>query len=324
MFEPDVRSVELDAGLRSVPDALPLPPEPRLIDLAEFLRAELPSRRCIMEPWLPHQGLAMVYGPRGVGKTWLALSIAYAIAGGGELLGWRVPRPVGVAYLDGEMPANVIQERLSRIVASADYEASAPLKILTPDLQPDGPDLNLSLREHQEALERQLDGIEVIMLDSISTLCGVQAENDADSWLPIQEWALRQRRKGRSVVFCHHANKQGAQRGTSRREDVLDTVVALKRPRKYRPELGATFELSFEKNREFHGEDAASFNAALQAGSRGPLCWTRRELELDTCDRVVALTKDGLSQSDVAKELGKDKSTVSRHVRAAQKRGDLP
>ena len=53
-------------------------------------------------------------------------------------------------------------------------------------------------------------------------------ENDADSWVPVQAWALAQRRAGRSVLFVHHAGKSGLQRGTSRKEDVLDTVIALR------------------------------------------------------------------------------------------------
>jgi hypothetical protein len=49
-------------------------------------------------------------------------------------------------------------------------------------------------------------------------------ENDADSWTPMQNWLLAQRRAGKSVLVIHHSGKSGAQRGTSRREDTLDTA----------------------------------------------------------------------------------------------------
>ena len=62
------------------------------------------------------------------------------------------------------------------------------------------------------------------MVDSLSTLCRSGVENESESWLPVQEWALRLRRNGVSVLFVHHAGKSGKQRGTSRREDVLDTI----------------------------------------------------------------------------------------------------
>ncbi len=38
------------------------------------------------------------------------------------------------------------------------------------------------------------------------------------------------------------------QRGTSRREDVLDTVIQLKRPKDYEPEDGGRFEVHFTKH----------------------------------------------------------------------------
>jgi hypothetical protein len=44
---------------------------------------------------------------------------------------------------------------------------------------------------------------------------------------------------GVSVLIVHHAGKDGAQRGTGRREDVLDTSLSLRRPSDYNPTQGA-------------------------------------------------------------------------------------
>lgn len=88
------------------------------IGLNDFLRLELPPQEDILTPWLTTQGLAMIYAPRGVGKTHVALGIAYAVATGGEFLRWQAPKPRGVLYLDGEMPAKMMQERLKAIVAA--------------------------------------------------------------------------------------------------------------------------------------------------------------------------------------------------------------
>ena len=99
---------------------------------------------------------------------------------------------------------------------------------------------------------------------------------------------MEQRRAGRSVVFMHHAGKGGAQRGTSRREDVLDTVIALRRPQDYQADQGARFEVHFEKNRGFYGDDAKAFEAALGLGG-----WTMRDLADADLARVVVMTSDG-------------------------------
>jgi putative DNA primase/helicase len=37
------------------------------------------------------------------------------------------------------------------------------------------------------------------------------------------------------LLIVHHTGKGGEQRGTSRREDVLDTSISLRRPADYAP-----------------------------------------------------------------------------------------
>ena len=89
------------------------------------------------------------------------------------------------------------------------------------------------------------------------------SENESESWQEAQEWALDLRRRGKSVLFVHHAGKSGHQRGTSKKEDILDAVIILKHPDDYQPEQGARFEVKFDKARHFSGEDACSFQAHL-------------------------------------------------------------
>ena len=85
----------------------------------------------------------MVYAPRGVGKTWIALSIAHSIACGGEFLCRRAPNPRRVLYIDGEMPAAVLQERYAAVVAASMRDAPRQnFRLVAADYQPDGlPDL---------------------------------------------------------------------------------------------------------------------------------------------------------------------------------------
>src|SRR5215471_15937355 len=88
-------------------------PRLRPLTAVEFLALELPPRGFVLDPWLPTQGLVMIHSARGIGKTLMALSIAYAVATGGGLLGWTAPMPRRVLYLDGEMPAAAMQRRLA-------------------------------------------------------------------------------------------------------------------------------------------------------------------------------------------------------------------
>ena len=106
------------------------------------------------------------------------------------------------------------------------------------------------------------------------------------------------------MLLVHHANKQGLQRGTNRREDVLDLVMALRRPADYQPKDGARFELHFEKARGLYGEAAQPIEAKLETDNLGVARWSWRPLHLGDLERVSALLKDGLSPLQIAQELG--------------------
>lgn len=299
------------------------PYSPFVIDeIGDFLARDFPPRANILSPWLPHQGLAMIHARRGIGKTHLALGIAYAVASGGEFLRWRAEQPRGVLFLDGEMPAVVLQERLATIVETNAREPSAALRIFTPDLQECGmPDL--SVVEDQKILQPHLAGVELIIVDNISTLCRSGRENEAESWLPVQEWALRMRAGGRSVLFIHHSGKGAAQRGTSKREDILDTVITLRHAADYKTADGAVFEVIFEKARGIYGDDVTPFEARLSTDASGVQCWYTQTLEESTFDKVLKLAKEDLKNGEIAVEIGIHKSNVSRHLKRAKGEGLL-
>ena len=69
----------------------------------------------LLDPILPERSLAMLYAPRGIGKTLLSLSMGLAVASGSPLLRWQAPRRRRVLYVDGEMPLVSLQERLRAI-----------------------------------------------------------------------------------------------------------------------------------------------------------------------------------------------------------------
>lgn len=293
-----------------------------VVSLMDFVTRDIPARERMLAPWLLTQSLNMLYAWRGVGKTHVALGIAYATASGGSFLKWQAVRPRRVLYLDGEMPAASMQERLRGLVAGNDNEFDPDyFRLVTPDLQT-GCMPDLATADGQDAIDGVLGDTELIVIDNLSSLARSGGrENDAESWLPIQPWALRQRQMGRSVLFVHHSGKGGAQRGTSKKEDILDTVLTLKRPSDYNPADGAVFEVHFEKTRDMHGEDAQPFEARLQTDEQGRTAWTFSSVEDSTFDRVVTLANEGLSQKEIADELEINKSTVSRHMRKATDAG---
>lgn len=295
--------------IRSINEARPLTEVAPLqaMTLEAFLQRKLPARETLLSPWLPEKGLAMVYAPRGVGKTHFALNVAYAVACGGEFLRWRAVKPRKVLLLDGEMPAVALQERLAVIAANAIGEPPEGfVKVLPYDLiELGGPDL--STEQGQATLAPVIGDAELIVVDNLSTICRAGKENEAESWGQVQAWALAQRRAGRSVLFIHHAGKGGDQRGTSKREDVMDTVVKLSRPEDYQASQGARFNVEFVKSRGFAGSDAEPFEAHLIDGR-----WAMRALADARQDRIIELASEGLKQREIAAEIGCGLATVNR------------
>jgi len=285
-------------------------------DLPAFLELDIKPRGFLLAPCIPEQGLCTIHAFRGVGKTHVALGMGFAVATGGEFLGWKAPEAKKVLYIDGEMPAATMQERLAKIVQASDVSSVNSFGILTPDLQELGPP-NIASVEDQIRLEPILEGVDLIILDNISTLVRTNhSENDDKSWTSIQTWLLRQRSLGRSVLLVHHEGKGGKQRGTSKREDILDTVIQLRQPQDYDPTMGAKFEVSFQKSRGFFGDDAKPFQASLNPDTGQ---WVSTDLETATFDQVVTLAKDGdISQAEIARELEINRSTVSRHIKRAK------
>jgi hypothetical protein len=283
----------------------------KVVTAAELLAQKFSPREFILEPILQTQGTGMLYSKRGVGKTYLSLGTGCAVAAGGTFLRWQAAKPRKVLYMDGEMPAITMQERLAAILKGMETQMEPSyFRLITPDLQAQGmPSLSGSVG--QTMVEDQLDGTELLILDNISTLCRGGKENEAESWLPVQEWVLSLRRRGISVLLDHHAGKSGEQRGTSRREDVLDTVIVLRHPSDYELSQGARFEIHFEKARNVHGTPLEPFEVTMQM-DRGAAVWLMRDIADVRVARAKELFGDGMSVRDVAEELKISKSAAHR------------
>lgn len=171
---------------------------PRLqtICLREFAQLKLPPRKMVLDPILPQKGLGMLFAGRGIGKTHTALGMAYAVSCGGEFLRWHAEKPRNVLYVDGEMPQQALQERLSAMMDASDKKPEdGAFRLLCMDRQELGFTLNLANPKHQAVLDRHLDDVGFLVLDNLSTLMNGGPENDA-------EWQL-----GRQPVVPERTGK---------------------------------------------------------------------------------------------------------------------
>jgi putative DNA primase/helicase len=326
---PGRRVLQIHPTDNAVPEIIiPSIAEPSLqpIGFNDFLNLNISPRQMLLHPILPERSLAMLYAPRGIGKSWLGLSIGLAVSSGRPLLRWSAPKAKQVLYVDGEMPLVSLQERLKAI--SLGFEGEIPndgFKILAADHVEGG--LNLGHEEGQHGLEPLLEGVDLLILDNLSTLCSTLSESGSDSWTSIQSWLLNLRRRGISVLFIHHAGNNGRQRGTSRREDTLDTVIALRRPDDCSPDQGARFQVHFEKLRNrVDGLGSSPFEAIVEPcviDGRDGIKWLARDLAPPILKQAAVIFRQGKSVRTAATILGISKSESGRLRQQAMEEGLL-
>jgi len=293
--------------------------------LESLLKKNLPPREYVLDPIIPERGLAMLFASRGVGKTHVGLGIAYAVASGGSFLRWKAPKPRKVLYIDGEMPEVLLQERSKYLKYSSAKKLpdDSYFTFLSMDCQSLGTTINLADPAHQYSVDCLLKGFEFVVIDNISTLVSGGRENDAASWDKMQAWLLQLRRRGITVLLIHHTGRGENARGTSKREDVLDTVMLLKRPNNYKMSEGARFEVHLTKARGISGPEAEPFEAHLITTESQSL-WRYKVLGDDEYnERVIALTKEGRSVRDIGSSLGLSKSSVHRLQAELREKGLL-
>lgn len=295
------------------------------LDIDALLAREFPPMEPLLTPWLCKQHLSMVYAWRGVGKTHFSLGVAYAVAGGGQFLKWKADQPRRVVYIDGEMAGASIQARLAAIVQSSPDAHEPPegyFQIITPDAQ-HLPLPDFASVEGQAALWPCIADADLIVVDNLSCLMRAGAENEGESWVPVADWALQMRKLGKAVLFVHHAGKAGQQRGSSRREDLMDVVIKLEHAKDYEAEKGAAFLVQFEKARHLSGDDARDLEATLIQDGKGWQTWNWKDADLGMTERIIQLHAElpDLSQSEIAAEVGCNRSTVSRALKRAKESG---
>jgi len=292
--------------------------------LTGLATADLPKREYVLAPIMPEKSLVMIYAQRGGAKTLFATAIGMAVSTGGTFLRWKADRPRRVLLVDGEMPAELMQERIRTMIAGADKPVSDPdmFRILSMDRQALGQSVNLAKAEDQARIDALLDGVDLLILDNISTLVSGGRENDAESWDTMQPWLLQLRRRGVSVLLVAHAGRGENARGTSKREDVLDTVIQLRRPDDYDPVEGARCEVRLTKARGVFGDAAAPFEAKLETRD-GADFWSATTVTDLNFEAVLDLSKSGKSVREIEADLGISKSRVSRIQSKLKEEGRL-
>jgi hypothetical protein len=288
----------------------------------EIGKLNLPKRQPIMGTWFLEGDLGFIYGPRGLGKTWLAMLLGRSISDGKAIGPWTATEARKVLYVDGEMAVDASLERAEKMGQGREDNFfllhHEPLFLLT------GKVLNLTSLEAQAALTGAClsHGISVLILDNISCLLTLK-ENESDAWGErVLPWLLELRRHRIAVIFVHHAGRNGLMRGTSKREDAAFWSIKLSEAKGEDNREGASFVATFDKNRNATNEETPSLLWHFEPQRDGSILpkWTT----LTPLQIFVGLVEDGLkSCGDIAQEMNVSKGTVSKLAKRAALEGHI-
>jgi putative DNA primase/helicase len=116
---------------------------------------------------------------------------------------------------------------------------------------------------------------------------------------------------GRTFIVVHHEGRSGDPRGTSKREDIMDTIIRIKELERDEVNDKSTYELTFKKTREFYGAAKAPLILQLSTSEQQSQ-WSYQLARDDLRDQVSRLRSSGLTQKDIAKELELSQPRISQ------------
>lgn len=279
--------------------------------LDELLDYQYPAQNELLSPWLNTGSVNMMYGPPGIGKTYMALEITYAVATGGKFLSWKAKAPHHVLHIDGETSGAILQKRFAEIHKEKNSPYVNNAKMILFDFPGNFSMPDLSTLEGQKMIDEKITPeTKLIVIDNLCSLMRSEKnETDVSRWNCFGDWAIKKRAQGKSIVFIHHAGKDGKQRGTSRKEDFLDIIISLKKPNMSRTFNSHKVEIHFEKTRNLvHISSLAVFmNSETNR-------WYLEDHAYKTKEKARKMYEKGMSQAQIARLLGVTRQAIYKHI----------
>jgi len=177
----------------------------------------------VIEGMLARGEVSVLYSDAGVGKSYVALHMAYSVASGRSWLGYRTEQSP-VLILDSENSKNAIHRRLLRIVHGMSGRLDAPLAVVCERFFDLGSDESIAEIERLVATTEA----KLLVIDSLMDFLPGRDENSVKDMLqPLQSLKSVARSYNCAVILLHHSNKIGSYRGSSAIKGIVDNLLGI-------------------------------------------------------------------------------------------------
>ena len=297
---------------------------------AEILALDLPPRRPLVNGLVEEESGCIIAGPGGIGKTWLAIDLARAIASGTPWLGHFPTNQAPVLIIDEESNERLIQDRLRLLNASQPLDDPPLWFTIGHGLKVDA-DTTRAIIE--EEIHRYQPGL--IIFDSLTRVHSAN-ENDASEMSRVfARFSALRNTYGCAIVLIDHLRKKGLindeaemLRGSTDKRNWPDSILFAS------PSENGSFTVSHIKSR--YGEALPEFTVQLDidniAGTarvtyQGVAPSKQHAKGNDILEAIHAIKRqlgeDDADAQKIAAWLDVSEATISRYVKRLAEQGIL-
>jgi hypothetical protein len=285
----------------------------------EIMAAVFPPIMWIIDGYLT-EGFSVLAGRQKLGKTWLAIDWALAVAAGGYAMGSIKCDPGNVLYVDMENGHRRIQRRIDVIFPSPDNRPD----LSRLDWVTDAPGLNGGFIACLEDWRRSVPDPRLVVIDVLQRIkpAGSTArnayENDYACFADLQSWATS---NSVAIVALHHTRKGGADdplealTGSNGLSAVADNTLVLDRDAN-----GMTL---YVRGRDIEEKETAlKFDGGLWT-IQGEASEVRRTDERSSILSVLIDASEPMSPKDISVAVGASRNSIDQLLYKMGKVGEV-
>jgi hypothetical protein len=200
------------------------------VPLAEAARTALDVAEPLVDGVLDVGSSNVLYGPSNSGKTFVALSLAAAIASGQPWAGRKV-KPGAVIYVAAEAKGS-IRKRFAALVESG-LPSDAPLHLAPCEIDLFDPKASTAdVVKSARDLAARSEPVQLVVVDTLARAMGAGDENTVtDMSAFVRHIDVIREKTGAAVLIVHHTGKDVAKgaRGSSALKAAIDAEISVEK-----------------------------------------------------------------------------------------------